>query len=259
MSHPAPFGEKLQSAMEAPVLNALGERLDYAFHGATADGSEKSDRLAIIGHGVTGNKDRPWAIALAEALAASGTHALRFSFSGNWDSEGRFEECTITKEVSDLNAVVKAADFAGFHELIYIGHSMGGAVGVRYADQNKDRLSRLISLAGMVYTAKFADVEFGQVKPDEGCMWENPDCPLSSTFVDDMKAIGDVRAQAKGLRLPWLLVHGDADDVVPIAESRELAELTAGHAQLVELPGADHVFSDESEAPMIQAVLDWLA
>ena len=56
----------------------------------------------MIGHGVTGHKDRPFLIALAEGLAAAGLAALRLSFSGNAGSEGRFVDATITKEVPDV-------------------------------------------------------------------------------------------------------------------------------------------------------------
>ena len=38
----------------------------------------------------------------------AGIPALRFSFSGNGGSEGRFEDSCITKEVEDLGAVIDA-------------------------------------------------------------------------------------------------------------------------------------------------------
>ena len=41
---------------------------------------EKARGLVILGHGVTGNKDRPLLIALAEALEASGFSVLLFLF-----------------------------------------------------------------------------------------------------------------------------------------------------------------------------------
>ena len=65
--------------MHLEILNSSKERLDYEFHGDPSDTS----LLVIIGHGVTGNKDRPWAVGLAEALEEAGINALRFSFAGN--------------------------------------------------------------------------------------------------------------------------------------------------------------------------------
>lgn len=239
--------------MNSEIKNHVGEKLDYAFHGEPGG----SGRLVIIGHGVTGNKDRPWAEALASAIAASGTPALRFSFSGNGDSEGDFRESTVSKEVQDLAAIIDAATAAGYDDIVYAGHSMGGAVGVISAAQDA-RIKRLISLAGMVYTKKFAEVEFGDATPDEGFMWDDEDCPLSQTFVDDMNAIGDVLDRAPQVTVPWLLIHGTEDDVVPIQESHDIIAKATAPTEFVELPGSNHVFADAAQQPMVDAVLRWL-
>ncbi len=239
--------------MNTEIRNPQGEKLDYSFH----DGGGGAKALVIIGHGVTGNKDRPWDVALGEALATAGVHALRFSFAGNGDSEGDFRECTVSKEVGDLGAVIDATNAAGHENIVYAGHSMGGAVGVLRASSD-DRIKYLISLAGMVHTAKFAEVEFGEETPDSGFMWEDEDCPLSSTFVNDMNAVGSVLEKGAAIQVPWLLVHGTADDVVPVEESREIFALANEPKQLVELSGADHVFNDEGLQPMLDAVVGWV-
>lgn len=239
--------------MTDPISNSAGETIDYRFHG---DASDKS-RIVLIGHGVTGNLDRPWAEGLADSLAVVGFPALRFSFAGNGASGGDFRDCTISKEVGDLGSVIDAVKAAGYGEVIYAGHSMGGAVGVLRA-AGDDRIGRLISLAGMVHTAKFCDTEFGNEKPDVGFMWEDEDCPLSSAYVNDMHAIDSVIDHAAAIRVPWLLIHGDQDDVVPIVESREIFAVANDPKHLVELPGVNHVFAGEGLRPMIDAVLGWL-
>lgn len=244
--------------MNAIIQNAHQEKLDYAFHGNPDDKSG----IVLIGHGVTGDKDRPWATALAEALSTADINALRFSFSGNGNSEGDFRESTINKEADDLGAVIDAVQEAGFSRIGYAGHSMGGAVGVISAAKDS-RIDFLISLSGMVYTAKFTKVEFGDQIPDQGFMWDEPDYPLSSTFVDDLTAIDTVLSLGSQIQIPWLLVHGTEDDVVPIAESREIyAQVpepdAAANRELVEIPGSNHVFADDGLQPMIDAVTDWL-
>jgi alpha/beta superfamily hydrolase len=76
------------------IRNDQGERMDAAFHPG-----ERTGVLLILGHGVTGDKDRPLLVALAEGLAKRGWPCLRISFSGNGESEGRFVDSCITKEV----------------------------------------------------------------------------------------------------------------------------------------------------------------
>jgi len=195
-------------------------------------------------------------VELAESVAKEGLAVLRFSFSGNGASGGDFRNSTISKEVEDLKAVITVAVANGYR-VSYAGHSMGGAVGVLAAAKD-DRIKFLISLAGMVSTEKFYDTEFGEETPDTGCMWEGPDCPLSSDFKNDLKDIHSTAPQAVQITVPWLLVHGTADDVVLIDDSREAYSLASEPKKLVEIEGANHVFSEDGQKPMIEAVIGWL-
>lgn len=230
--------------------NLYGEKIDYTMH----PGETGSKFLVVIGHGVTGNKDRPFLVALAEGLAAAGIPAMRISFSGNGESEGAFAESTISKEVADLGAVL---DAVGQGNVVYVGHSMGGAVGVIRASEDP-RIRFLVSLAGMVHTADFARREFGEVTPDAGCMWDEPDCPLSKKYMNDMAAIGSVVDRAPQIRVPWLLVHGTEDDVVPIQDSRDIFARANDPKELIEIEGANHVFAEAHTATMVDKVVRWV-
>ncbi len=232
-----------------PIRNSSGEKLDVTFHHG-----DKSDYLVILGHGLTGNKDRPLLVALAEALSAEGWPCLRMSYSGNGESEGEFVDSNITKEIGDLSAVI---DQVGRNKKIaYIGHSMGGAVGALTAARD-ERIKVLVSLAGMVESAVFVEREFGDVVPDEGFMWDDETCPLSRTYVEDLKNIGTVLHSASDLRLPWLLLHGTADDVVLPTDSRELKKVLRGASDLVEIDKAGHSFEGHYDA-VIPQVSAWL-
>ena len=134
---------------------------------------------------------------------------------------------------------------------------MGGAVGVLRASED-ERIQRLVSLAGMVHTKAFAQREFGDVTPDEGFMWDEPDCPLSQAYMDDLTQINTVVDLAAQITVPWLLVHGDEDDVVPIEDSHDILAQASSQAQLVTIEGANHVFSDEYTSVMVEKVIAWI-
>ena len=236
--------------MFGEIRNRHGEKLDYTVH----EGERETKNIVVLGHGVTGNKDRPFVVALGEGLAAAGISALRFSFSGNGESEGKFTDSTISKEVEDLGAVL---DQLEEYTVCYVGHSMGGAVGVLRASKDT-RIQLLVSLAGMVHTEAFAQREFGDVTPDEGFMWDEPDCPLSQAYMDDLTQINTVVDLAPQITVPWLLVHGDEDDVVPIEDSHDILAKASSQAQLVTIEGANHVFSDESTSVMVEKVIVWI-
>lgn len=236
--------------MFGEIKNAQGERLDYSF----SAGSKTSKNIVVIGHGVTGNKDRPFILALAEGLAQAGIASVRFSFSGNGDSGGKFINSTISKEVEDLDAVLNALKD---HTVCYVGHSMGGAVGVLHASRNK-RIKFLVSLAGMVHTKAFARREFGMLTPDAGFMWDEPGCPLSKAYMDDMARLDTLVDCAAQIAVPWLLVHGTADDVVPIQDSHDIFARASEPKQLIEIEGSNHVFGGEFTPIMVEKVVAWL-
>lgn len=237
--------------MLGEIKNSQGERIDYTFHSSEVKGTT---RLVVLGHGVTGNKDRSFLVTLANTLAQAGISALRISFSGNGNSDGLFVDSNITKEVADLGAVLDRLDG---YQVGYVGHSMGGAVGVVRTSRDP-RIRFLVSLAGMVHTREFAEREFGQVTPDAGLMWNDPACPLSSAYMTDLRNLNSLTEYGAQIRVPWLLVHGTEDDVVPIQDSRDIFARANEPKQLLELPGANHVFAGERADKMVTQVAEWI-
>ncbi len=244
--------------MNQTIKNSLGETLDYSF-ASGADDFKKSDWIVVLGHGVTGNKDRPVVADPAAALNAAGFDTLRFSFAGNGDSAGDFRDATITKEVGDLNAVIDAAA-ASYTKIAYIGHSMGGAVGVIQASTDV-RIRALVSIAGMIDTKTFAETEFGDETPDKGLMWEEESCPLSSAFMTDLcQTHNSLENKVEAITAPWLLLHGTADDVVLPKDSETVRRLKGNSVTIVTVEGADHSFNEPAhKAQLIDDIVAWLS
>lgn len=172
------------------IENTHGERLAFSF----APGADDARELVVIGHGVTSDKDRPWSEALSAALQVAGIASLRIAFSGNGQSDGHFEEATITKEVADLGCVVDSLE-----------------------------------------------------------SWR-----VSSELRSDLMSLGSIVGQAPTIRVPWLIVHGSDDAVVPLQHSLDLAAAAGETGELMTIDGADHSFTGDYLEPMITAVVSWL-
>ena len=84
------------------IINEMGEALDYSYH----SGAENNHYVLIIGHGLDGNKDTPLILELSNKVSSEGMSVLRFSFSGNGNSQGKYTESTISKGIIDLQAVI---------------------------------------------------------------------------------------------------------------------------------------------------------
>jgi uncharacterized protein len=244
------------SAELPAIRNAWRERLDAAYApGAGADPSTAPHALVVLGHGVTAHKDRPWLIALAEGLSAAGVASLRVSFAGNGASEGRFEDATPSKEVEDLGCVLDALERWGVAMIGYTGHSMGAAVGVLRAAADS-RIACLVSLAGMVDVRAFFERHFAHLQPGAP-MLGKPECPWSPALARDAARIGTVTPQAARIRVPWLLVHGDADELVPYQDALDARAAAGQTPELVTLAGVDHRFTG-AIPQVVEAVVPWL-
>lgn len=235
-------------AAAGELRNASGERLDHVF----VAGAPGRKDLAVLLHGVTSERGRPWAQDLTAGLNARGIAVVQFSFSGNGASEGRFEDSTPTKEVGDLGSILDA--LAGWR-VACVGHSMGGAVGMLRASSDP-RIAALVSLAGMVHVREFMQRHFGHLRVGEG-MLGKPACPWNPSLEEDARRIGSLTEVAAGIRIPWLLVHGTRDELVPLQDSLDARAAAGGRPELLTIEGADHRFAGAHDV-LVPAVVSWI-
>jgi acetyl esterase/lipase len=121
--------------------------------------------------------------------------------------------------------------------VVALGHSAGGQLALWLAARStpKIRLRGAISQAGVVdrVRAHVDGLGDGAIAAFlGGSPEETPDRYASVS-----------PAALVPLRLPQLVIHGGDDEIVPVAQSRayvEAALMVGDHADLVELPGADH-------------------
>ena len=81
--------------------------------------------------------------------------------------------------------------------------------------------------------------------------------PLGSNAVEEASPTRRVHSAAP----PFLVMHGEADGLIPIAQSDALvtALREAGvEVDVVRVPGADHVFIGTDPLPLIDHAVDWL-
>jgi pimeloyl-ACP methyl ester carboxylesterase len=117
----------------------------------------------------------------------------------------------------DVGAAADVANRGGAERFVVVGHSFGGAVAVN-AGVTLRRFTR-----GVVTLST----------QSAGC--------------EDAAALDDV---------PLLLIHGDRDELLPVAAS-EAVRMLAGHGELVVLPGSGHLLLG-AEEELRRRLLDWI-
>src|SRR5262249_46358188 len=136
----APAGE-LSGMPQERLTDLVGSRGRIALHEWRA---ERSRYIALIAHGY-GEHARRYA-HVAEHLMRHGAAGYAPDHLGHGRSDGeRALVESVDDLVADLDAVARraAADHPGL-PLVLIGHSMGGLIATRYAQQHGGKLAALV-------------------------------------------------------------------------------------------------------------------
>jgi pimeloyl-ACP methyl ester carboxylesterase len=120
-----------------------------------------------------------------------------------------------------------------------IAQSMGGVVAVRAALEKPDLVRHL------VLTATSGGIDIARLGArDWRPMYRERHPDLPSWFLDERE---DLTERIREIRVPVLLLWGDADPISPVAVGRRLAELFS-RAELVVFPGGTHDLALERAA-----------
>jgi len=244
----APPGRDLE------LRSARGERMAGVLH----EPEGKARGLVLLSPCFTCAKEIAPVRNLARDLAEAGFAALRFDPAGNGKSEGRFEDMTVARHVEDLVAIASQVET---RPLCLVGHSLGGAVSILAARALKPE--RVVTLATNARRDSLrrllGDEVFARARRGESVTFDSGDGverPLSRAFVEDLER-QDVLGAAASLGCPLLVVHGDADSLVPIDAGRELARVA--RADFVDIPGGEHLLARRQDREAVRtAVLAFL-
>ncbi len=222
--------------------------------GKTADAHADCDReLADGGHvvlyfyGNAGSRVRQ--VQDVRDFTSLGCHVFLFDYRGYGDNPGSPSE---TGLAADARAIWKFAVEKRKlppDRILLFGQSLGGAVAVRLAEEAS---AQGTPPAGLIVNATFSSL------PD-AAQWHYPYLPVRLVLVDrypSTERIGQVTC-------PILVMHGNKDDVVPIAQGRKLFDRAPAQSQtgvakrFVEFENVGH--NDVSHALLSGAVKSFLA
>jgi hypothetical protein len=198
----------------------------------------------IMCHGFTGNKSEAHRLFVAAArdLCAHGIAVLRFDFRGSGDSAGEFREMTISGEVADavaaLSYLISRPEVDG-DRVGVLGLSLGGCVAACLAGRDQ-RVRALVLWAATAHPERIGErlaSELGAADVLDFSGWG-----LGRGFIEDAAGVRPLSDAARYLG-PALVVHGEKDQAVPVADARDYEKALGGAKTVHVIPEADHVFS----------------
>ncbi len=168
--------------------------------------------------------------------AAEGIGVFMMTYRGYGGSAGTPSE---SRNVSDAKQAYEHLRGLGVsaEQIVLYGESLGSGVAVQVAAEKDVR--GVILDAPYTSIVEVAKIHFPYL-PARIFMWDR---------YQTMKFINRVTA-------PVLVIHGEADMVIPVAMGKAVAEAAGGPSEIKTFPHAGH--SDHDQYGSFEAVLDWL-
>lgn len=213
----------------------------------------------IFSHGFGGNHQV--GAQYAEAFAQKGYVVYCFDFCGGSPgsrSDGSTLEMSVFMEQADLEAVIRmmqGQEFVDNDNIFLMGTSMGGAVSAITAAAHEEEIRGAILLYPAFVMVDDAKRRFDSVEdiPDSyHHMWMT----VGRVFAEDLLDY-DIYEAISAYKKDVLLIHGDADGIVPLSYSEKAVE-AYDSARLEVLPGAGHGFSGGDARQAIDWTLEYL-
>lgn len=213
----------------------------------------------IFSHGFGGNYQV--GTQYAKALAENGYVVYCFDFCGGSPgskSDGSTLEMSIFTEQADLEAVIHMIQEQPFVEkenIFLMGTSQGGAVSAITAADNKESVRGAILLYPAFVLADHTKERFERVEdiPDTyELMWMTVGRAYGEKLLDY-----DIYEAISAYDKDVLLIHGDADAIVPLSYSERAVEVYDS-ARLEVLEGAGHGFSGDDARQATAWILEYL-
>jgi len=201
----------------------------------------------IVCHGIPGSgaqrpPNDPGYEGLAQHFSSLGLAAVIFNFRGCGDSGGNFDMIGWARDLEAVVETVLNTPYIDPTRLMILGFSGGGAAAIRVAADNE----KVFSLAVVGTPAHF---KLFEANPDEIVrdfrergLFRDKDFPRDvDNWLHGFEDIEPRRWIAHFKGKHFLVVHGDADELIPVEHAQELVDRApAGISELSVIPGGVH-------------------
>ena len=200
----------------------------------------------ITSHGLLSSKNSEKYIVLGEEISGEGMAMLRFDFRGIGESEGREEDNTISKKITDLSAAIDfVRSYPGLGNRIgLLGSSLGGFLSLMKASMDKK------IRAVVIWATPLHMDDLGSKKQEE-------DYPLPpEAFFEDLpkhRLLPLLPKVSNGL-----VIHGEKDELVPMEQALGIFNSLSPPKEMHVIGGADHRLLDPAHRQRaIELSVDW--
>lgn len=195
----------------------------------------------------------------AQALAEKGFYCFDFcGGSPSSQSDGSTVEMSIFTEQADLEAVIsmiQGLDYVDSDNLFLMGTSQGGVVSAITGAAHPEEIRGMVLLYPAFVLVDRANELFqsrDEIPDTYYFMWMDVGKAYFEPLLDY-----DIYSEIAAYDKDVLLIHGDADHIVPLSYSEQALDAYPS-AQLEVIPGGGHGFYGEDAQQTINYILEYL-
>lgn len=219
------------------------------------------ETAVVLCHGFKGFRRWGFFPELARALARQGHAAISFDFSRNGVGEDGvdfsalelFREATHTRNLEEIRMVLDALTRGPIfprppRAIGLFGHSRGGGEAILAANEDS-RVQALVTWSAISRVRRWSPEQIATWEAGGTVMIRNArtgqEMPVGAGYWEDLvrnERRLDILTAAAAIAVPWLIVHGEADETVPVEEARRLYEASGSGTEMLLVEGAGHTF-----------------
>lgn len=222
MTYPAPSVDVLfpppQPFKESQIHYAAQDSINcWLYENETSSGAP----ILLVFHGNGENLGTMYLGGLLQQFINLNVHFLAVDYPGYGRSDGKPSEENI---IASANAAFKWIEekYADNPKIIF-GWSLGAAVAIQICTNHTDKINGLIAVSPWISLADVAAAHY-------------PRFLVSSLLKESYLSLQAVR----GINCPSLIIHGEADNIIPFLQGRKIAEDLGSNSRWVPVRDAGH-------------------
>jgi alpha-beta hydrolase superfamily lysophospholipase len=220
--------------------------------------------LVFITHGLGGTRLQTHIKTLAESFKERQFTVISYDSTNSiGESDGRYEDATITSYYDDLQSAVNWASTQKWYiEPFYlVGHSLGGISSAYYAKNNPNKVKAIALISSVISgelsskTDKYKDV-LENWKKTGWLIRDNKKLPWS--HMEDRYSYNLIK-DSKFLNMPVLIVVGENDNATPFEHQKLLFQALPGPKEIHIIKGAPHTFKEVEHLGELKSIVQsWI-
>jgi pimeloyl-ACP methyl ester carboxylesterase len=248
------------------IKNRKGQKISVILEQA-----ENSKGLVFVMHGLGGFKEQDHIATFADAFKEKKYTVVRFDATNSFgESDGDYQDATVTNYFEDLEDVIKWAENQSWHQepFVLVGHSLGAISTAIFSKKYPEKVKGLapISLAVSGKLWKEVHDEEQMKKWEKEGIWnkgESVSKPgamkiLKWEFAKDIMKY-DLLKDVTKLTMPVLLIVGEKDTATPVKHQQAFHDALNCKKELHIIAGSEHTFREKYHLQEIKKIfLDWI-